>query len=318
MNTGYGSFLTKIIKKDNNTLIKYSISEYGKFRVLNEINFYKNIISTNINFPIPRINNIKINNDENSFEMEYLKTYITCEEYFNKKLNNQIEIEFIINKIINDLYNLHNNSIIVYKELYISNLKLESYQKIKSRLNEIQNIIDKYSFIKSVNNFIILDINTILLFIENYINNYTESYIKNNTEYIYYPVHGDMQLNNILINEKNNDIKYIDPRGFFGNTEFYGMKEYDYAKLYFGLGGYSYFDLKNVNELNINNTNIDIDIKKHKDYNFDNIDIINIFIMCIWLGNAHCFKNNEYKLIESYYYALYIASKFIKNTYIIN
>lgn len=310
MNTGYGSFLTKIERISDNLLLKYSISEYGKFRIENEIAFYKNILTNEIDFSMPKIYNIK----NNLFYIEYLKDYITCEEYLK---NNKTSKENIINIINSHLIKLQHKNINVSLNIFEEDLKLETYKKIHSRLIEINDIIKKYSFIEYVNKFKILDINSIINFIEKYVNNYIDSYKLTNTKYIYYPVHGDLQLNNILINNNNFDIKYIDPRGFFGNTQFYGMKEYDYAKLYFGLGGYSYFDTKNVYNLDIidNNIDIDIDDNKHKEYDYHNMNIINIFIICIWLGNAHCFKTNENKLIESYFYALYVASKFIKFNY---
>jgi hypothetical protein len=74
MNTGYGSFLTKIIKFNEDLLLKYSISNYGNFRIEKEITFYKNIIINNIQFPMPKIYN-NTNNSNNSFYIEYLKDY---------------------------------------------------------------------------------------------------------------------------------------------------------------------------------------------------------------------------------------------------
>jgi hypothetical protein len=109
---------------------------------------------------------------------------------------------------------------------------------------------------------------------------------------------------------QTNNINYIDPRGIFGSSEIYGIKEYDIAKIYFGLSGYSYFDLKSVNSLNILDDNIDIDIKPIYGINI-NDKIVLIFIMCIWLGNAHCFIDNKLKVVESYYIALFISSKII-------
>ena len=89
------------------------------------------------------------------------------------------------------------------------------------------------------------------------------------------------------------------------------MKEYDYAKIYFGLGGYSYFDLKEVTVLNIiNKEEIIIDMKEMVNI-FELPDIIQVLILCIWLGNAHCFLSNEFKVVESYFYALYISTLYL-------
>ena len=133
-----------------------------------------------------------------------------------------------------------------------------------------------------------------------------KKYLKS-CELIYYPIHGDLQLNNILINPSNCNIKFIDPRGYFGNSDIFGIKEYDLAKIYFGLGGYSYFDLKDVTNLNIHNENIVIDMKEMFSI-FELPIITQLFIICIWLGNAHCFIKNEFKVVESYFYSLYIST----------
>jgi len=294
MNTGYGSTLTVVNKISDDILEKKSISDYGEKRINNEIYFYKQINNLEINFPIPKILSIS----DNRFTMEYLKDYITYQKYL--ELGGQIYKD----KIFSDFKLLHQYEKKVSKEYFIKNLKKETYLKVKERYKEISELVEKYSFIKKVNGVEILSFNKILDLIENYI----ENYLKSVENFTYYPLHGDPQLNNILINPKTKEIKYIDPKGNFGDSQFYGMKEYDYAKFYFGLGGYSYFDLKEVTELKITNDNLDINIKSFEKYDFKKINLINIFIVSIWLGNAHCFKSNEYKAIESFFYSLYIST----------
>jgi hypothetical protein len=169
-------------------------------------------------------------------------------------------------------------------------------------LKTIDHIVRKYDNIHSVNGLKILKIDIIL----NKINEFIEEYVKS-CELKYYPIHGDLQLNNILINTETDEIRFIDPRGYFGNSDIYGMKEYDLAKIYFGMGGYSYFDLKNVTKLNIENDNIQIDMKEMNNI-LEHDNIIKILIISIWLGNAHCFISNEYKVVESYFYSLYLAT----------
>ena len=306
MNTGYGSTLTSVSKINESVLEKKAISEYGKKRIDNEILFYQEITSNNIKFPMPRILNIY----DYKFRMEYLNNYITYQQYLEK--GNNLEI----NKIFNDFKLLHQLKKEISKEFFIENLKTETYIKVKERYQEISELVKKYSFIKKVNGIKILNLDFILNFIEKWIDDYVE--LIDCEKIYYYPVHGDPQLNNILINEETKDIKYIDPKGSFGKSDFYGMKEYDYAKFYFGLGGYSYFDLKEVKKLDIDKDNINIDIKSfdslhESKYDFKEVNLINIFIISIWLGNAHCFKDNEFKAIESFYFAIYLSTKLIKS-----
>jgi hypothetical protein len=72
-------------------------------------------------------------------------------------------------------------------------------------------------------------------------------------------IHGDTHLGNILVPKPgvciDNDTPryvFIDPRGYFASYDIFGDPHYDYAKLLFGISGYSRFDQMTieVNEVN--------------------------------------------------------------------
>jgi hypothetical protein len=296
---GYGKFFTKITHV-NGFLEKKSLNNDGKIKLKNEIDFYKFISDKKFYKYLPKI----LDYSEDYFNMEFLENYITLEKYLRNNHNYNIENNKIIENIKEILENnLYNEIITINKDEFIKNLLLETTGKILERTSKIDIIKEKYKFIKKVNGQEILKLNDIIKNIEKYL----EKYIYDNKIFLYYPIHGDIQLNNILINSHDKTIKFIDPRGYFGKSKIYGMKEYDYAKLYFGLGGYSYFDFKNVNKLDIDNENITIDMKEMINI-LDQPYIIQVLIICIWLGNAHCFIENEFKVVESYFYACYIST----------
>ena len=57
-------------------------------------------------------------------------------------------------------------------------------------------------------------------------------------------IHGDCTFSNLLLREDGTPV-LIDPRGYFGFTEFYGDVRYDWAKLYYSIvGNYDRFNLK--------------------------------------------------------------------------
>ena len=57
-------------------------------------------------------------------------------------------------------------------------------------------------------------------------------------------IHGDCTFSNLILRE-NGDPVLIDPRGYFGNTDFFGDERYDWAKLYYSIvGNYDQFNLK--------------------------------------------------------------------------
>ena len=62
-------------------------------------------------------------------------------------------------------------------------------------------------------------------------------------------IHGDCTFSNIML--KNDSVPVlIDPRGYFGNTEFYGDVAYDWVKLYYSL--YSNYDRFNLKQFSLN------------------------------------------------------------------
>ena len=57
-------------------------------------------------------------------------------------------------------------------------------------------------------------------------------------------IHGDPTFSNIMLRESGEPV-FIDPRGYFGNTELFGDPNYDWAKLYYSIAGnYDRFNLK--------------------------------------------------------------------------
>ena len=71
-------------------------------------------------------------------------------------------------------------------------------------------------------------------------------------------IHGDTHLGNILVPKHGHDADlpkyvFIDPRGYFASYDIYGDKHYDYAKLLFGISGYSRFDQMMIQHCDIRN-----------------------------------------------------------------
>jgi hypothetical protein len=283
---GYGSNFNILYCDINNSIIiKKTINKYGINKLKNEMNFYDFIKNNNINFNIPII--YKYEND--IITMNYIEQ------------NKLIDVDYF-NIIITNLNNLHNhNNIIVDKNYYKKILIEETIIKMKERFIIIKDIIDTYyDKILFVNNIKLLNFDIII----EKINNYLDIYVDNlNEEYKLQPIHGDPQYNNIIFH--NYDITFIDPKGYFGSSQIYGIKEYDIAKLLFSLSGYEIFDNMIFDELIINNNNLNIDF-----INIPNFDsqIVKYLFITIWLSNAHIFIKEPYKVIYSFFIGLYFAS----------
>lgn len=83
----------------------------------------------------------------------------------------------------------------------------------------------------------------------------------------YYPekfrfIHGDCTFSNTILRRDGTPM-LIDPRGYFGNTEFFGDPAYDWAKLYYSIvGNYDQFNLKRFS-LDISENDVSLEIQSN-------------------------------------------------------
>jgi hypothetical protein len=270
----------------------------GKTKINNEIEFYRYIFENKIVFPMPKI----ICHEDGELSLQYINNSCT--------LTNKIEfnnIDYYINKIKQYLTIIHNIQIPLSFDIIQRDLDIELHKKVLDRFNEFDwtsNLL--FKSIKTVNNIKIRNIYEYCNIIRSKINLYLKS------RNYYNLIHGDVHLGNILLDETNN-IWFIDPRGYFGESKLFGLYEYDYAKLMFGISGYSVFDNMTINELDIENNNIEISFIKQYEFIFElNLfdKITLLFCLSIWLANNSCFSNIN-KKITSLMIAYYYCEKYI-------
>ena len=75
-------------------------------------------------------------------------------------------------------------------------------------------------------------------------------------------IHGDCTFSNTMVNDSL-DVTFLDPRGYFGNTEMYGDAYYDWAKLYYSVeGDYDRFNNKEFAlDIDMDKSEVKMDIK---------------------------------------------------------
>ncbi len=260
--------------------------------------------------------------------MEYKKNYIPLYlflENYNKYIINinsidkiKKETEFniikltILKNIFNKLKIIHNLEKKEQDKLsFFCDLKKEIYDKVYSRKNIIKELLDYFGNFDYVNNVKILTFEVIIEKIKNIITNYYSALGK----FDYNIIFGDCNFSNILINPNDiSDIYFIDPRGYFGDTQIYGLKEYDYAKILYGISGYDKFNSGNffINKIDFEKKNIEFNIepiyfdKKIINKYFNKIH--KAFMVINWLSLAEYNKNNIWKCLASYYYGLYLGT----------
>uniref|UniRef100_A0A6C0B2P2 Aminoglycoside phosphotransferase domain-containing protein n=1 Tax=viral metagenome TaxID=1070528 RepID=A0A6C0B2P2_9ZZZZ len=307
---GYGSVFNEIsIDYSNNLIKKVCVNEYGKNKIEHEKRFYKYIIDNKIVFKTPKIYSFL----ENGYIMQYLNNYEPLYKNFCL-MDRTIQKELIMN-IEHSLSELHaTEKKYVSKAEYILNLNTEIYEKIKSRHDLIKTNVAKYDFITKVNGITILSFDEILNSLNELIYKCIDE--KPENDFFLSPIHGDCQFNNILYNFDTKDYVFIDPRGYYGKNNIYGIPEYDYSKVLFALSGYDEFDNRDIIDLEIKDDDIKIDIRTLDKDVFIRTDLAALLMYTIWLGNAECFmKKNEKKGIYSYFLSLYLGTKILNNLY---
>ena len=166
--------------------------------------------------------------DNTGFVMSYLENYVPLHSYI--KTHNESDVQDIYKTI-----HLHLNALSkCNKEVdaldFYNDLEKEVLTKVIDRCEKIKYMLLNYK--KE-------DLGLIL--------NKAYSYLLDSAQIVnnkisYCVCHGDLNGSNILVNPKNKDVKFLDPRGYFGFTTFYGWQDYEYAKLLYCLDGYDDFN----------------------------------------------------------------------------
>jgi hypothetical protein len=281
---------------DNSKILKKSKIEGLNNSIKREIIFYKYIQKyEKLLYLFPKL----LHFYENAYVIEYDTDY--------KKLffinDNTFENEKIILQLFDSLNILHNNSVINISKLeFINNLKIETYQEIINSVKIIDPIIQTFPIFKKVNNIFVDSFQTIIDKFSKFIFNYYNTL----DIYQYNLIHGNSYFSNILINDKQN-ILFIEPKGCCGNTQNYGLKDYDYSKILLSTYIYNNFDIDSISndEICFHNSKIELSnvfIQKH----FNKIHFILSVLQLFKLAEYN--KNDPFTCILCYYYGLYLGT----------
>lgn len=215
-------------------------ARYNEFENLieKEVNWYKFIIGKKYT-SIPKIISFK------PLKMQF----INGKHPFNIQTTFQ-EKKMILNNIIDALFKLH---AIESTDYNLQEDREVLMNKTLSRLDNVKAVLPKQK-LQINNKFVNISYKDLKGLIE-------KSFNKIAKPEDFRVIHGDPTFSNILIDTQKN-VKFIDPRGYYGNKMIYGNALYDFAKLYYScVGNYDQFNLKNfkmVLDLDQNNAELDI------------------------------------------------------------
>lgn len=257
-------------------------------RLLGEIEYYQNL-PNDIQVYFPRMLNSSFDAETYQMELEYyaygnLGNVMTSQDYdpdFWTKV-----FDFICSYINN------------YKESCSIPASREDslLMFIDKTEKEYINLMYKFNFFSQFKNEKEFILNGKVLKSFDLIWEKLKSYIETSIcEDKFYFIHGDLCFSNILygVNDITNDVilKFIDPRGIFGKTKFFGDPYYDLAKISHSCnGGYEFFIYDKFDVSNLNN---EFTLSLHNEERKNNIN--NKFLS---ISQENKFDYNKIKLIE--------------------
>jgi len=299
-------YFNNLIDLPDNILEKRSTCTYGNSIIANEMSFYKYISLDNI----PEI-------FEFGFDFFKIKKISNSSNVIDVFNNSDIESQKkLIQNILIEIEKIHAiEKMSVKQSVLLEDIKIEFYDKVLNRLDNIRQLLSYFNNIKSINKVGIKYNHTYII---NDVYEKIRAYVLKN-ELEYNIIHGDPHMSNTLIDTKNK-LWFIDPRGYFGNTKLFGLKEYDIGKIIYSLSGFDeinnntnhffIIDDKNNIDTNINNN---IDNYLHLFDKYDKNMLINMTILH-WFGLTDYSKNNIHKCISSYYYGIYLYHLYYEKT----
>lgn len=284
----------------DNQVIKTGLTEEGKKLIDREIVWYKKMSEYGFE-AIPKIY------DFNPLTMEK----IIGTNIFNAQLS-ATEKKTVLDKLIDAVNKMHSYET---KESNYWDIEEEYYTKTIKRIRSIRPSIpfsyDEYITINGVKcKNIITDERLLKTLVE-----------KNLLKTSYCPIHGDCTLTNTMI-DSNNNIYFIDARGYFGSQKVLGDIRYDWAKLYYSIAGN--FDQFNIKNFQLEITDFEIKYKINSggwdeltDYFLAkipnvNINEIKLIHAIIWLSLAsHAWEDYD-SMCLAYYNGLYLLNECIE------
>lgn len=208
------------ISVSGSTVIKKCVNHAYDDLLMNENTWYEAINNAGIADIAPKV--YRYSRKDGLIEMEYIDgepvyKAMSCVNYLD-----------IMEKIEQNLAKLHAvKSSTIRKEDFVAAARTELVDKPIFRCNKIKHMLISYDE-KELYSLILK----------------AWDWLSNHLDMVPCLCHGDLNMENMLYT-KDGEVKFLDPRGYFGNLTAYGSKDYDNAKVLYGLSGYDKFNNEN-------------------------------------------------------------------------
>lgn len=230
--------------------------------------------------------------------------------------------EMVLKRLFEQLDLLHAERKFVGQDIVCRDIKLEAFDKLIARYDEIDAVVQAFGPVTWVNGQHLKQPfkpkSVIAALYAKLIKFYEH-------EERHRLIHGDLQMSNSMINPDTLEITLIDPRGYFGKSDTFGVADYDIAKLLYSLSGYDLFNYSKDFHLSHNGL-------KHYDHgqwemNFTipkpNLggcglllrqrfsEVHYLWLAVIWIGLAAYIRNDPVKSVAAHFHGLTMAERLL-------
>lgn len=249
----------------NRGILRKKSDDKEKFK--GEIEWYLKLPNS-LKYVSPRIFNYSTDFNNIFVDMEFYSYPTLLELYLYGDLSNY-EWKKIFDKILFILKD--------FSSFTVSNDKIKDslidmyYTKTVDRLNKMRDVAQFKQFFENdiiVNNKHYLNLDKIIKIMKAVV----YDNLLNVKEFCI--IHGDMCFANMLIDDKHNFLKLIDPRGKFGDYDIYGDQRYEIAKLFHSVDGKYDYIIKDLFEISVIDSSINY--KVFDNHNSSLFDVLKI------------------------------------------
>ena len=228
----YNSF--KINQLNKSVLTKISHEK----KLSDEIDYFKNL-PPELSIYYPRLVNYSQEKDNYQMDIEYY-------------MYSNLGMKMLDDKFDENFWQKAFHFILLYTDNY-KKFELEPHLQdchdmfIAKTEREYGNLVNNFEFFKDLDSYDEFMLNGKPLHSFNKIWSVIKAYIESQHDFLKQPrylIHGDCCFSNMLCGTMQDEVvlKFIDPRGSFGSTKYYGDMYYDLAKMSHSCnGGYEYF-----------------------------------------------------------------------------
>ena len=290
-------------------VMKSALNEQGKILIRREIKWYSDLLAFGVEVQRPAF---WPHPTEASFVMTRVEGVPVFQFWKTLDAENR---GLVLERVFDQMDLLHESRAI--RNTYIldivhRDIQIEAHDKLLSRYSEIEQVIKSFGNVRTVNGWKLEETDPRKLIHK--LHQALAAQYDEKTEYSV--IHGDMQMSNTMINPDTMEVSLIDPRGYFGKSEVYGLADYDVAKMYYSLTGYDLFNYsRDFGIKSLKDGVIEFDIPKPDVTGCEEImakrftRAHDLWLAVIWIGLAGYIKSDPVKCVAAHYHGLALAEK---------